>query len=135
MVYVRDLLRGAKDAKFTAKVKRAGHLNVAGKGEGAWRDRAQMMTVCRAPDLLHAVLACKLLAGSDLTLQDIERILHYMVIESILKEKFEVQQPYGTVIAYMQVTFLSTEAFSVSLTSFPRPDRPERRASGERSED
>lgn len=74
MVYVRDLLRGAKDAKFTAKLKRSGHANVPGKGE-----------------------------GGDLTIQDIERILHYMVIESILKEQFEVQQPYGTVIAYMQI--------------------------------
>lgn len=34
MVYVRDLLRGAKDAKFTAKLKRSGHANVPGKGEG-----------------------------------------------------------------------------------------------------
>lgn len=42
-------------------------------------------------------------AGSDLTIQDIERILHYMVIESMLREQFEVQQPYGTVVAYMQV--------------------------------
>lgn len=34
MVYVRDLLRGAKDAKFTTKAKRSGHLNAPGKGEG-----------------------------------------------------------------------------------------------------
>jgi len=48
-------------------------------------------------------LICLRDVGSDLTIQDIERILHYMVIENILREQFEVQQPYGTVVAYMQV--------------------------------
>ncbi len=83
-------------------------------------------------------------AGGDLTIQDIERILHYMVIESILKEQFEVQQPYGTVIAYMQVRprhFAqwkrphSTAAANSSLSLRASTDRTECRASRERPKD
>lgn len=99
MVYVRDLLRGAKDAKFTAKAKRSGHMNVPGKGEGRCLFDAHLFR----PGLLTVNCCCNNITGSDLTIQDIERILHYMVIESILREQFEVQQPYGTVVAYMQV--------------------------------
>jgi len=69
-------------------------------------------------------------AGGDLTIQDIERILHYMVIESILKEQFEVQQPYGTVIAYMQVRprhFAAEKDCSCEqLTLLPRLHRSDR---------
>lgn len=69
-------------------------------------------------------------AGGDLTIQDIERILHYMVIESILKEQFEVQQPYGTVIAYMQVRprhFAAEKDRSCEqLTHLPRLHRSDR---------
>ncbi len=41
--------------------------------------------------------------AKDLTTLDVERVLHHMVIEEILAEDFEVQQPYGTVIAYLRV--------------------------------
>lgn len=80
-------------------------------------------------------------AGGDLTIQDIERILHYMVIESILKEQFEVQQPYGTVIAYMQVrprhfaVEKTTTATNSSLSLHASTDRTECRTSRERPKD
>jgi len=52
--------------------------------------------------------------GKELQKSDIERLIHHMVLEKILAERFEVQPTYGTIISYL---ILGPKASQVELGS------------------